>query len=215
MRERQSLPSKHRCMRYARTQALFSARSSGTAASSFLRTTKRPRKTEASHIKPTPRARDYSQAVSDLNLRVRTVADRHSVRKSARSSSENCQRKQEADETVRWTKERRWKQSWTLQGLSKPISSAPMLRCDAPNLGIPDAKLNHRFCMTATFLLHRGIDAHARRNVPTFSHGINHMAVSKDHRKRSALRADLSIPGGLMAYSAASTLRGGDTAPEL
>lgn len=144
-------------MRYARTQALFSARSSGTAASNFLRTTKRPRKTEAFHIKPTPRARDYSQAVSDLNLRVRTVADRHSVRKSVRSSSENYQRKQGADGTVRWTRERRWKQSWTLQGLSKPISLTLMLRCDAHNLGIPDAKLNHRFCMTAIFLLHCGM----------------------------------------------------------
>jgi len=110
--------------------------------SSFVHATKRPRKTGAFCVTLKDRARDYPRAVSGLILRARTAASRHSARQSARSSLENCQQKQAADETVRWKRRSRWKQSWTFQGLSKPMNSARVLRCTVINLGIPDASLN-------------------------------------------------------------------------
>lgn len=49
LRDRQSLPDAHRCMRYARTQELFWMPLSGTAASNCNDATKKPRKTGAFH----------------------------------------------------------------------------------------------------------------------------------------------------------------------
>lgn len=143
-------------MRYASTQELFWAGFSGAAASTLDPHSKKgPGKLGPFSTQPRDQARVYPRTVSGLILRVRTAADRHSVRKFARSSSENCQRKQATDETARLKMRSRWKQSWTLRGLSKPMNSAPFLRCVIINLCIPDARLNGRFRMAAIYLPHR------------------------------------------------------------
>ena len=131
------------------------------------------------------------RALSNLILRVRTAADRHSWRKSGRSSSGNYQRKQSADGTARLKKRSRWKQSWTWEG---PFGTNEF----SAGIALRHGQSRYTRYQIQSDILHSSIfdsasqhQPRTRRNVSTFPHSINGFKVSKDHKKRPAEFAGL------------------------
>ena len=131
------------------------------------------------------------RALSNLILRVRTAADRHSWRRSGRSSSGNYQRKQSADGTARLKKRSRWKQSWTWEG---PFGTNEF----SAGIALRHGQSRYTRYQIQSDILHSSIfdsasqhQPRTRRNVSTFPHSINDLKVSKNHKKAGEVRRPL------------------------
>lgn len=118
---------------------------------------KKPRKTGAFYDNSCENGRDYMRALSNLILRVRTAADRHSWRRSGHSSSENCQQKQRTGETDCLKRHSLWKQSWTWKGPFRTDKFSACIALRYLNLRIPDTRSNSGFCIAALSMMHRNI----------------------------------------------------------